>query len=82
MSGVLRVSWMPGSDQLLGVCHCGAEQVAESPAEVWEWLLAHPEGHHAPGGPAGNGPGGGGPARAAGPVAPGGEVRSPALQPG
>ncbi|KAF4410077.1 MULTISPECIES: hypothetical protein [Streptomyces] len=50
--GVLRVEWVPGSDQLLGTCHCGARQVAESPAEIWQWLLAHPEGHEPPPGPA------------------------------
>ncbi|WP_298799003.1 hypothetical protein [uncultured Pseudonocardia sp.] len=42
---MLRVVWLPGSDQLLGRCHCGAEHVAEEPVEVWEWLLAHPVGH-------------------------------------
>ena len=42
---MLRVVWLPGSDQLLGRCHCGAEHVAEGPVEVWEWLLAHPTGH-------------------------------------
>lgn len=41
----LRVVWVPGSDQLRGVCHCGAEFVADGPVEVWEWLLAHPAGH-------------------------------------
>ncbi|MEQ4717410.1 hypothetical protein [Nonomuraea sp. B19D2] len=45
---VLRVIWLPGSDLLLGTCHCGATHVAEGPAEVWEWLLAHPVGHMAP----------------------------------
>ncbi|MFI7634900.1 hypothetical protein [Nonomuraea sp. NPDC049400] len=45
---VLRVTWLPGSDLLLGTCHCGATHVAEGPAEVWEWLLAHPAGHIAP----------------------------------
>ncbi|WP_188195231.1 hypothetical protein [Nonomuraea sp. SYSU D8015] len=42
---VLRVVWLPGSDLLLGTCHCGATHVAEGPIEVWEWLLAHPIGH-------------------------------------
>jgi len=46
---VLRVVWLPGSDLLLGTCHCGATHVAEGPIEVWEWLLAHPIGHDAPG---------------------------------
>ncbi|RAY16134.1 hypothetical protein DPM19_04205 [Actinomadura craniellae] len=43
--GVLRVEWRPGGDRLLGVCHCGAERRADGPVEVWEWLLAHPDGH-------------------------------------
>ncbi len=46
---VMLVRWVPGSDTLLGVCHCGAEQLAQSPIEVWEWLLAHPVGHDARG---------------------------------
>jgi hypothetical protein len=45
--GVLRVVWLPGSDQLRGHCHCGAVHIADGPVEVWEWLLAHPVGHHA-----------------------------------
>ncbi|TMR97173.1 hypothetical protein [Nonomuraea basaltis] len=45
---VFRVVWLPGSDLLLGTCHCGATQVAEGPIEVWEWLLAHPIGHTVP----------------------------------
>lgn len=40
---VYRVSWLPGSDRLVGRCHCGAERPAEDPAAVWEWLLAHPD---------------------------------------
>ena len=43
--GVLRVVWLPGSDQLQGTCHCGAVHVADGPVEVWDWLLAHPVGH-------------------------------------
>ena len=42
---VLRVVWLPGSDQLQGTCHCGAVHVADGPVEVWDWLLAHPVGH-------------------------------------
>lgn len=42
---VYRVLWVPGSDSLLGVCHCGAEHLSEDPVDVWSWLLAHPEGH-------------------------------------
>ncbi|MGB8383518.1 MAG: hypothetical protein WCG47_20095 [Dermatophilaceae bacterium] len=52
---VLTVRWVPGSDTLLGVCHCGAQHSAQSPIEVWEWLLAHPVGHEgAPGIPSPN----------------------------
>jgi hypothetical protein len=42
---VYQVRWTPGSDELVGICHCGAEHVAEDPIDVWEWLLAHPDGH-------------------------------------
>lgn len=42
----MRIVWLPGSDLLEGECHCGARHVAEEPAPLWEWLLAHPEGHH------------------------------------
>ncbi|MGV1010083.1 MAG: hypothetical protein ACOYBY_16000 [Dermatophilaceae bacterium] len=50
---VLVVRWVPGSDTLLGICHCGAQHLAQSPIDVWEWLLAHPVGHGgAPGIPA------------------------------
>ena len=43
---VYRVHWRLGTDRLVGVCHCGAEYEAEDPVELWEWLLAHPDGHH------------------------------------
>jgi hypothetical protein len=43
VSAVLRVDWLPGSDRLLGRCHCGAESEALDPVEMWEWLLAHPD---------------------------------------
>jgi hypothetical protein len=39
------ITWVPGTDVMLGVCHCGAEHVAEDPVELWEWLLGHPAGH-------------------------------------
>ncbi|MFW2237544.1 hypothetical protein ACVH9Z_02555 [Rhodococcus opacus] len=45
-ANVMRIVWLPGSDLLEGECHCGARHVAEEPATLWEWLLAHPEGHH------------------------------------
>lgn len=41
----LRVTWLPGSDQLRARCHCGAEHVDEDPVAAWSWLLAHPVGH-------------------------------------
>lgn len=44
-SSVVRVEWLPGSDVLLGTCHCGATHQAQDPISMWEWLLAHPEGH-------------------------------------
>lgn len=42
---VYRVEWYPGSDRLLGTCHCSATLLAEDPIEIWQWLLAHPDGH-------------------------------------
>ncbi|MEU8802053.1 hypothetical protein [Spirillospora sp. NPDC048819] len=42
-AGRLRVEWSPGSDRLTGICHCGAQHTAEDPAEIWTWLLAHPD---------------------------------------
>jgi hypothetical protein len=46
MSGaVFQIAWTPGTDDLLGVCHCGAEHLGQDPVEVWSWLLAHPDGH-------------------------------------
>jgi hypothetical protein len=47
---ILRVDWVPGADQLLGTCHCGAEHVADNPIDVWTWLLDHP--HRGPADPA------------------------------
>lgn len=56
---VYRIDWLPGTDVLHGVCHCGAERTAEDPVELWQWMLAHPTGHH-PGGhhPSGHPPAG------------------------
>lgn len=51
-ASVVRVVWLPGSDRLEGTCHCGATTVADGPVEVWDWLLAHPAGHHPAGDPA------------------------------
>jgi hypothetical protein len=42
-ASVYRVVWVPGSDRLLGICHCGVEQDSEDPARLWQWLLAHPD---------------------------------------
>ncbi|GGN60149.1 hypothetical protein GCM10011579_025000 [Streptomyces albiflavescens] len=42
---IYRVDWLPGTDILHGTCHCGAEHTAQDPIEMWEWMLAHPEGH-------------------------------------
>jgi hypothetical protein len=42
---VYRIHWVLGTDRLRAVCHCGAEREFEDPVELWEWLLAHPEGH-------------------------------------
>jgi hypothetical protein len=53
-SGILRVHWLPGTDQLLGTCHCGAQHTALDPVELWDWLHAHPVGHR--GGAADDGP--------------------------
>lgn len=39
------ITWVPGTDVMLGVCHCGAERTAEDPVELWGWLLGHPAGH-------------------------------------
>jgi hypothetical protein len=40
---VNRITWRPGTDRLLGTCHCGAMDEAEDPVAMWEWLLAHPK---------------------------------------
>jgi hypothetical protein len=46
---VNRITWRPGTDRLLGTCHCGAMGEAEDPVAMWEWLLAHPEHPGRPG---------------------------------
>lgn len=45
MPGAVTVRWEPGSDLLLGTCHCGASRTCQDPVEAWSWLLAHPDGH-------------------------------------
>ncbi|HEU5471074.1 MAG TPA: hypothetical protein VFV67_10505 [Actinophytocola sp.] len=42
---VYTVHWTPGTDLLVGTCHCGAEHTFEDPATLWDWLLRHPDGH-------------------------------------
>ncbi len=42
---VYRIHWKPGSDILMGVCHCGAEHEANDPIDLWDWLLDHPNDH-------------------------------------
>ncbi|AQS66505.1 hypothetical protein [Streptomyces pactum] len=42
---VYRIDWLPGTDLLHGTCHCGAEHTAEDPVAMWDWMLAHPQGH-------------------------------------
>jgi hypothetical protein len=42
---IFRIDWVLGTDVLKGVCFCGATREAEDPVELWEWLLAHPDGH-------------------------------------
>lgn len=42
---VYRIHWVLDTDRLLAVCFCGAERIFEDPIELWEWLLAHPDGH-------------------------------------
>ncbi|MFD5648708.1 hypothetical protein [Streptomyces sp. NPDC127039] len=41
-----RVHWALGTDRMRAVCPCGAEQLFDDPVVLWDWLLAHPEGHH------------------------------------
>ncbi|MEU0529471.1 hypothetical protein [Amycolatopsis tolypomycina] len=42
---VYRIHWVLGTDRLCAVCHCGAEREFDDPVQLWDWLLAHPEGH-------------------------------------
>ncbi|WP_329011125.1 hypothetical protein OG271_29775 [Micromonospora rifamycinica] len=53
---VHRIHWLPGTDTLRGVCHCGAERVAVEPVALWEWLLGHPRDHQDPVASAGDRP--------------------------
>jgi len=54
---VVRIEWLPGTDLLRGTCHCSAQHEAQDPVAMWEWLLAHPDGHTA--GPGATAPGDG-----------------------
>lgn len=45
---VYRIDWLPGTDTLHGTCHCGREHRSQDPIEMWEWMLAHPQGHQPP----------------------------------
>jgi hypothetical protein len=47
-ANVVRIVWIPGTDRLLGTCHCEAAHEADDPIQMWDWLLAHPEGHVPP----------------------------------
>ncbi|KUO05771.1 hypothetical protein [Streptomyces caeruleatus] len=42
---IYRIDWLPGTDILHGTCHCGREHTSQDPIEMWEWMLAHPQGH-------------------------------------
>jgi hypothetical protein len=42
-AAVYRIHWTPGSDLLVGRCHCGAQCRGEDPVTIWAWLLAHPD---------------------------------------
>lgn len=45
---IFSIHWVLGTDQLLGICHCGAERAFDDPIDLWDWLLGHPEGHRPP----------------------------------
>jgi hypothetical protein len=45
MNKVYRIEWLPGTDWLVGTCYCGAVREVDDPVVMWQWLLAHPEGH-------------------------------------
>jgi hypothetical protein len=51
--GVYRIHWVPGTDQLHGVCFCGAQRRFEGPVELWDWLLSHPDHPNHPEAPTG-----------------------------
>ena len=42
---VHRIHWVLGTDRLRAVCHCGASREFDEPVALWDWLLAHPDGH-------------------------------------
>jgi hypothetical protein len=45
---VYRIDWVPGTDWLHGICHCGAERDGQDPVEMWDWMLRHPLDHDSP----------------------------------
>ena len=47
---VYVVRWIPGTDRLVGTCHCGATREADDPVRLWDWLYGHPAGHQRRGG--------------------------------
>ncbi|WP_433496562.1 hypothetical protein ACQP1K_16305 [Sphaerimonospora sp. CA-214678] len=51
---IFTIDWEPGSDTLIGLCHCGARRHAEDPIELWAWLLRHPVGHESRSAPPGD----------------------------
>lgn len=37
-----RITWIAGQDRMVAICHCGAQLIGDDPAELWLWLLEHP----------------------------------------
>lgn len=42
---VYRIVWKLNTDVLVGYCWCGESVEADDPIVLWDWLLAHPDGH-------------------------------------
>ena len=40
-----QISWSPGQDRLVGICHCRARREWDDPEAAWAWLLGHPQDH-------------------------------------